>query len=632
MAHKVLGKIGTEIFNARYAYPGETEWAERARIIAKVAASCETDEQKEKQFERFYQTIANGDLIPGGRIIFGAGRPNQNLLNCYALQPEDTVQSIGKVIQDMYKISCGGGGIGFNFSAIRPKGDDIQNIKNSAPGSISNMQMINEIGNHVKAGKSRRTALLAILNVTHPDLLEFLTVKLDKKELNNFNISVGITNRFLEAVENDEEWYFTFGTKKYNIFRLKVENTELNSVDRFVEIPALSPLDAIGRAEQHHKQHWKDTFTYVQRVSLKAKDIWEKIFKNSVECGDPGFFNVDLVNSYSNIYWATMSQPNPCGEIPLEPYANCCLGHINLSNMVLDDGSDMDWRKLANAVRVGVRFLDNILTVNHYPLDECRVVGQESRRIGLGVIGLHYALIKLGLRYGSDKAVEFVERLMETIRNEAYLTSCFLGEEKGSFPKFNYKKFLDTDYTWTLPARIRMLIKRRGIRNAVLLTCAPTGTIGMLMEVSTGIEPIFSWAYKRRYRQANVWKEQVIVDPLFKEFYDKGKDLSVFVGAYDISPEDHLKMQAAIQKYIDNSISKTINLPKEAKWEDLSSVALHYMPYLKGLTLYRAGSKGGEPLEAIPLNQENIDKYMASETESGIGEVACAIGDSSCGS
>ena len=631
MAFKKLGKIGQEIFDARYCYPGEEHWFERAKVIARVAASCETDEQKENQFIRFSDCIGAGDLVPGGRIIFGAGRSNQNFLNCYALQPLDNVNSIGKVIQDMYKISCGGGGIGFNFSEIRPKGDDIQNIKNSAPGSISNMKMINEIGNHVKAGKSRRTALLAILNITHPDLLEFLTVKLDRKELTNFNISVGITNRFIEAVENNEDWYFTFGTKRYDIFKLKVENEELKT-ERFVEVPALNPLDAIGRAGQHYKEHWRDSFTYVERLQIKAKDIWNKIIKNSVNCGEPGFFNIDLVNSYTNIYWTKMSQPNPCSEIPLEPYANCCLGHINLSHMVLEDGSDVNWRKLAHTIRVGIRFLDNILTVNHYPLEECKIVGQESRRIGLGTMGLHYMLIKLGLRYGSDKSLEFIGRLYETIRNEAYLTSCYLAEEKGSFPKYNYKQFLSTDFTRTLPARIRMVIKQRGMRNAVMLTAAPTGTVGMMMEISTGIEPIFAWAYKRRYRQANVWKEQVIVDPLFKQFYKENKDLSVFAGAYDITPEEHLKVQAEIQKYIDNSISKTINLPEGSKWEELSDTLLHYIPYLKGMTVYKANSRGMEPLEAIPLTQDNINKYMTDDIEEGIGEVACAIGDNSCGS
>ena len=631
MALKKLDKVGQEIFEARYAYPGEKTWGERAKVIAKTAASCETDDEKENVFNRFYETIGSGDLVPGGRINFGAGRSQQNLLNCYQISPDDNVASIGKLVKDMYMISCGGGGIGFNFSNIRPKGDDIQNIKNSAPGSVSNMKMLNEIGNHVRAGKNRRTALIAILNVTHPDLFEFLTVKLEKHELNNFNISVAITNRFIEAVENNEDWYFTFNNKKYYYYQLKGTNPETQD-SYLVQLTALNEQDAIGRANSHYRKGWNDVFSSVTKLDIKAKDIWNTIFKSAVECGDPGFYNIDLANSYTNVsYFEYLPSPNPCGEIPLPNYGNCCLGHVNLSNMVLEDGSDLDWKRLANAVRTGVRFLDNILTVNHYPIEECKLAGQNSRRIGLGILGYHYMLLKLGIKYGSDKCVEFTDRLMETIRNESYLTSVYLARDKGSFPAFDRSKFLDTDYAKTLPPRIRMLIKEHGIRNAVMLTAAPTGTIGMLMGTSTGIEPIFAWAYKRRYRHSNVWKEQVIVDPLFEEFYKAGKDTSVFLGAYDVKPEDHMRVQASFQKYIDNSISKTINLPKETKWEDLSDVAIKYMPYLKGLTIYRAGSKGNEPLEAIELSENNIKRYMTENVEAAIGEVACALGDNSCG-
>jgi ribonucleoside-diphosphate reductase alpha chain len=631
MKLKQLGRLGQEIFEARYAYPGEKTWGERAKVIAKTAASCEQDEIKQSVFDKFYDVLGAADNVPGGRIVFGAGRDRQNLLNCFAITPQDNVTSIGKLLQDVYRISCGGGGIGFNFSQIRPRGDNISNISNSAPGSVSVMRMVNGVADHVKAGKNRRSALIAILNVTHPDLLEFLSVKLDRKELNNFNISVGITNRFLEAVENDEDWYFFFNNKKYYNYELIGQSAD-GAESYIVNVPALSEEDARARALNFHKRKWDDTFTPAVKVPLKAKAIWDNILKHAVDCGEPGFFNIDLVNSHTNIYWTKMEQTNPCGEIPLESYGNCCLGQINLSNMILEDGSDIDWKRFANAVRTGIRFLDNILTVNHYPIEETKEVANHSRRIGLGVIGYHYALIKLGLVYGTDKAIEFTERLLETYRNEAYLTSIYLAREKGSFPKFDAKQFLNTDYAKLLPARIRMLIKEHGIRNAVMLSIAPTGTIGMLMETSTGLEPIFSWAYKRRYRDGNVWKEQVVVDPLFKEYYLRGKDTSVFVGAYDITPEQHLRTQVCFQRYIDNSISKTINLPKEANWQDLSNVTLNALHYLKGLTFYRAGSRGNEPLEAIPLTKENIAKYMSDEDyELAVGEVACAIGDNSCG-
>jgi ribonucleoside-diphosphate reductase alpha chain len=360
------------------------------------------------------------------------------------------------------------------------------------------------------------------------------------------------------------------------------------------------------------------------------------IWKNSVESGDPGIYNIDLANSYTNVsYFESLDSTNPCGEISLPSYGNCCLANINLNNMVLDDGTDIDWKRLAKTVRTGVRFLDNVLTVNTFPTEECKLVGERSRRIGLGVTGLHYMLIKLGIRYGSEKCLEFLERLFGTIRDESYKMSIYLARDKQPFPEFDYKKFLNEEFARTLPARIRMLIKKHGIRNAVMLTIPPCGTISMLHGVSSGIEPIFSAMYNRRYRQANVWKEQLVLDPLFQQYYDEGKSLEPFVGAYDIAPEDHIKVQATVQKYIDSCISKTINLPATSTPEEFSQAALDYAPYLKGLTVYRAGSKGNEPLQAIALTEENIEKYMGPRREPAEVGIqsgdACSLEGGDCG-
>lgn len=630
MKIKQLNELGQKIFEHRYAYPGETRYSERCRAMAKHIASAEKDEDKESFEKRFYDVLATGDLVPGGRIIFGSGRSRQNMLNCYVLEPEDSVDSIGKVIADMYKISCAGGGIGFNFSKIRPRGDDIQNIKNSAPGAVSVMRMINEIGNHVRAGKNRRTALMAELNVTHPDILEFLKVKLDLGELTNFNISVAITNRFIEACEKNEDWYFTFNNRKYFVYEMTRVSPD-GSTEQ-VHTVALDENDAVERVKLHQLKNYNDIFQDVKLVPYKAMELWDKIWENSVKSGDPGIFNIDLANEYTNVsYFERMNATNPCGEITLPPYGNCCLGNINLANMV--DEGEFDWKRLANTVRMGVRFLDNVLTVNHYPIQECNEVGQRSRRIGLGVLGLHYMFVKLGIRYGSEKSLEFLDRLFTTIRDEAYKASIYLARDKSPFPAFNSKLYLQESFAKTLPARIRMLIKDHGIRNAVMLTVPPTGTISMVHGVSSGIEPIFAAMYMRRYRVANTWAEEVVLDPLFKEYIESGKPLDLFVGAYDVAPEEHIKVQATIQKYIDNAISKTINLPATAEWKDIATVALKYAPYLKGLTVYRAGSKGMEPLQAIPLTQENIEKYAkpTAPAEAASAEV-CRIGDNSCGS
>ena len=632
MANANLNELGQEIFETRYAYPGETKWSERAKAIAKTMASAEKDEDKERVEKFFYNAVGSGDLIPGGRIIYGSGRNrgNHNLLNCYVIIPEDSVDSIGKTVQDMYRISCAGGGVGFNVSKIRPRGDDIGSVTNSAPGSVSVLQMINEVGEHVRAGKNRRTALMGILNVTHPDLLEFLSVKLDQGQLNNFNISVAITDRFLEAVELGEDWYFSFNNKEYHSYEM-VRNGE-----EIISVIGLSEEDATARANNFHKKNWTDTFECIGQKDIKARYLWDLIWKNSVESGDPGIYNIDLANRYTNVsYFENLDSTNPCGEISLPSYGNCCLANINLSNMVLDDGTNVDWKRLASTVRTGIRFLDNVLTVNTFPTEECKMVGERSRRIGLGVTGLHYMLIKLGIEYGSEKCLEFLDRLFTTIRDEAYKQSIYLARDKKPFPEFDYKKYLNEDFAKTLPARIRMLIKRHGIRNAVMLTIPPCGTISMLHGVSSGIEPIFAAMYNRRYRHNNIWKQQLVVDPLFQQYYDEKKSLKPFVGAYDVSPDNHIKVQATIQKFIDSCISKTINLPAEATPESFSQAALDYAPYLKGLTVYRAGSKGNEPLEAIPLSEENIERYMngrGEEAQLGVesGE-ACSLAGGDCG-
>jgi len=638
MAVATLTPLGQEIFETRYAYPGETSWAERAKAIAKQIASAERDDDKEKTEKRFYETLSSGDLIPGGRIIFGCGRNGgkHNLLNCYVIIPDDSVDSIGKTIQDMYKISCAGGGVGFNVSKIRPKGDHIGTVPNSAPGSVSVLKMINELGEHVRAGKNRRTALMGILNIDHPDLLEFLKVKLDLGELNNFNISVGVTNEFFEAVEADEDWIFKFNNKKYVLFDTRKTNKETGA-DEIISVIGLDKEDALARAVNFHKSHWLDEFEIITENNIKAKELWDIIWENSVKSGDPGIYNISLANSYTNVsYFEKLDSTNPCGEIPLPSYGNCCLGNINLSNMYDPDGRDVDWKRLARTVRTGVRFLDNVLTVNYFPTRECKEVGQRSRRIGLGVTGLHYLLIKLGIRYGSEKCLEFLERLFATIRDEAYKQSVYLARDKTPFPEFDAKLYLNEDFAKTLPARIRMLIKSHGIRNAVMLTIPPCGTTSMLMGVSTGIEPIFSPIYLRRWRHANIWKEQPVVDPLLKKYFDAGKlrqHKKIFVGAYDVPPEEHMKVQATIQRYVDNSLSKTVNLPESATAEDLNSFALDYAQYLKGLTIYRAGSKGNEPLTAIPLTDENIEKYLVTqEIEEKVSSAdVCSLAGGECG-
>lgn len=608
-----LSDIGRTIWKEKYAAIGEDTWKETAKRVSSCVASIETSDVQERYQKQFFDFINSGDFCPGGRILYGAGRPNSNMLNCFVLDPQDSVESIGKTVMDMYKISCAGGGIGFNFSKIRPKGDDIQNIKNSAPGSISVMKMINEIGEHVRSGKNRRTALMAILSVTHPDLLEFLSVKLDRKELTNFNISVAITDRFIEAVENDEDWHFTFGGRHSQYFVYRILRTDNNGEEDYVYIPAKNEEDAIGRAESNFKLSQNTTFSNPSVSPLKARELWHRLIKNAIECGEPGIFNIDFANSYTNVsYFEDMPSTNPCGEEVLPAYGNCCLGHVNLSNMVNDAG-EVDWTRLARTVRLGVRFLDNVLSINNFPIPECREVGIRSRRIGLGVTGLHYYLIKRGLIYGSDNSLEEVERLFSTIRNEAYKASFRLAREKGSFGAYSWEDLKQEKYFKTLPSRIRTEIKKNGLRNAVILTVAPTGTISMVLGTSTGIEPIFAPLYKRRWRDTTlgVWKEATVIDPLFKDYYLRNRDLEPFVGAYDVTPEGHIKMQAVIQQFVDSAVSKTCNLPSDFEvTENVVQTILDHMSDVKGFTFYKAGSRGNEPLEVIRYQDVDLHELV----------------------
>jgi len=296
-----------------------------------------------------------------------------------------------------------------------------------------------------------------------------------------------------------------------------------------------------------------------------------------------------------------------CGEIPLPAYESCCLGSVNISQFVKEKNLDIQGFK--RAIKTGVRFLDNILTVNEYPLEKIKFNATQSRRIGLGLIGLHYAMLKLGIKYSSKEGVAFTEKVYEILRNQAYWASTELAEEKGAFPKFDVDKYLDNKFVRTLPSKIRDRIRKYGIRNVCLLTQAPTGTTAMLAQESSGIEPIFSPVYKRTFRvnDGTDSKEtsEIIADPLFLKMKEEGKDVSHFEGAHNISPENHLKIQEAAQNYIDSSISKTINLPENYPIDKLSKVMLKYIENLKGVTAYREGSRGNSPL--TPLD---IDKYL----------------------
>jgi ribonucleoside-diphosphate reductase alpha chain len=363
-------------------------------------------------------------------------------------------------------------------------------------------------------------------------------------------------------------------------------------------------------------------------TSYPAKEVWDMLVQNAWESGEPGILNIGLANEMNNIhYHKPLISTNPCGEIWLEAYGCCDLGAINLAQHINEDGTDFDWDDLNDSVNLGVRFLDNVLDVNTYPLAEIEKNCRDVRRIGLGVMGLGHALVKLGLRYDRADGRKKVDQVFNFMKKKSYEASTYLSAEKGCFPSFKADPFLESGFCQTLTQSLRSKIKEYGMRNCAVLTIAPTGTTSILAATSSGIEPIFAPGYQRTYyadakgSNERVLKTEVVIDPLFEKLYRESGDMeqlaSVFVGAMDIDVESHLRMQVICQKHIDNAVSKTINVPNDYPVETFGEMMLKYGPQLKGTTVYRSGSRGNEPLKPMTA-QEAID-YLITQDDTMIG-------------
>lgn len=556
--------LGETWFNERYArYDGET-WEQASLRVAEHVAKAEENGKYKRYAERFNEELVTNRFMPGGRIWYGSGRPKAQLLNCFVVPTGDSREGWGKTISDVIVVSGTGGGVGINCSPIRPRGSDIKGTGGKATGAVSLMQMINAVGDVLVGGGGRRLALMLCLDINHPDIKEFLNVKLNLKQLNNANISVVLntdTVEFVAAVREGRELDLVFG----------------------------------GRPNG---------------ATINARELWETIVKNAWNSGEPGVLNGFEANRLSNIFYhKPLVSTNPCGEIWLEEYGCCCLGALVLPRFVVD--GEMDWDQLDTTIRLGVRFLDDVLTVNHYPLPQIKDNCEEVRRIGLGVMGLHTMLLGLGYKYSSPEGHKFIDELFHFIKYVSYDASIQLAGEKGPFPAYK-EEFLDSGFIKTLKRGVRAKIREYGIRNCALLTIAPTGTTSQVAGVSSGIEPLFAPVYWRHYGKANadnnernITKELVVTEE-FQQYGDLAE------GAYDIEPRAHFEIQKITQKHIDNSISKTINLPKDFPAEDLAELWLEYLPYVKGTTFYREGSRGKEPLEYIPLSEAG--KYLNKGT------------------
>lgn len=540
------------IAESRYYQNGE-DWKGLCERVSTAVCANEEIEARQGYQVMLFSYLFNKQFVPAGRILRNAGKIKRNMLNCFVIPIGDSIESIASCIKDSLITWASGGGVGVNFSALRPVGADIHGKGGQSSGLVSFMQAMDAVSETIESGGSRRSATIAIISIRHPEVEAFIDSKLKHGKLKNFNISVGITHEFLEAVERDADWELQFGHKTYK--------------------------------------------------TVRAKELWNKILNNIVKSAEPGLLNYSKLTKDNGYYFNPIIATNPCGELPLPAYGSCDLGSLVLPKFVT--GGDTNWNLMRDVIHHGVRFLDNVIDLTTFPIPQMRDVAEQGRRIGLGVMGLADYLFMKQLRYGSPEAIEQIEKLFAFIRDEAYRASVDLAVEKGPFPKFNSVDYGKASFVRKLPAGIRRDIKKHGIRNVALLTCPPTGTTSMLAGVSSGIEPLFSKAHIRKDRIG----ERVIIHPMYEKFL--GSDESVpdwFVDAHDLTPEQHFETQAIIQKYVDGAISKTINLPSGTTVEQVEGWMQEYAYDLKGVTMYVDKSRQEQVL--YTMSETEAKKYL----------------------
>ncbi len=545
------------------------------RRVAKSVSQAESifgGKDKAKFWEeKFYNELTSFEFLPNSPTLMNAGTPVGQLSACFVIPVEDTIESIFKAIKDTALIQRTGGGTGFSFSRLRPKDSVIKSTGGKSSGPVSFMKIFDSATEHIKLGGRRRGANMGVLRIDHPDILEFVMAKLEEGELRNFNLSVGITDSFMEALKKD------------NAFEL------LNPVTN----------KATGK--------------------LKARFLFETIAKCAWGSGDPGLLFIDRINRNHPLkVLGEIESTNPCGELPLLPYESCNLASINLSRIVDKNNVtfSINWEKLRRLIHDIVRFLDDVIEINKFPIPEVESVTKSNRKIGLGIMGFAEMLIMLGISYNSEQAVKLADKLMSFIYNEAFSASTKLANERGTFP--NWEKSLYAQ-------------RNKKLRNATLTSIAPTGTISIIAGTTSGIEPLFALAYNR----SNVLEGEMLseINPLFlkyiesekfyskhllAELFEKGnihniKEIpdevrEIFATAHEIPYEQHIRMQASFQKNVDNSVAKTINMPQDATVEDVKKAyTMAYELGCKGITIFRYGSKKQQVLE-LGLDEKAFEK------------------------
>ena len=526
------------------------------RRVARDLASVESDPAAWE--DRFYAALEDFKFLPAGRILAGAGTGRSvTLFNCFVMGTiPDSMGGIFDMLKEAALTMQQGGGIGYDFSTIRPRGAEVKGVAADASGPLSFMDVWDAMCRTIMSAGSRRGAMMATMRCDHPDIEAFIEAKQDSARLRMFNLSVLVTDPFMQAVRDDRSWDLKFGDRVYR--------------------------------------------------TVQARDLWNRIMRATYDYAEPGVIFIDRINAANNLHYAeTIAATNPCGEQPLPPYGACLLGSINLARLVeapFTDAARLDPVALDDLVRTAVRMMDNVVDASKFPLPQQAAEAQAKRRIGLGVTGLADALLMLGLRYGADDAVAQTRVWMKAIARAAYLASADLAREKGAFPLFDAEEFLKSGFMARMDDDVRDTIAENGIRNALLTSIAPTGTISLYAgNVSSGIEPVFAYAYTRKVLQKDGSRtEEEVVDYAVQMWRALKGDVPLpdyFVNAQTLGPQDHVRMQAAAQEWVDSSISKTINVPEDISFEAFKDVYLAAWDLgCKGCTTYRPNDVTGSVL------------------------------------
>ncbi|WP_195819920.1 adenosylcobalamin-dependent ribonucleoside-diphosphate reductase [Roseobacter sp. MH60115] len=575
--------IAEQIWDMKYRFkeadgtPKDVTIEDTWRRIAKDLARVER--KPDHWEEKFYDALEDFKYLPAGRITAGAGTARSvTLFNCFVMGTvPDSMGGIFDMLKEAALTMQQGGGIGYDFSTIRPKGADVKGVAADASGPLSFMDVWDAMCRTIMSAGSRRGAMMATMRCDHPDIEDFIAAKSDPARLRMFNMSVLVTDPFMDAVKADADWELSFDGKTYR--------------------------------------------------TVRALDLWNRIMQATYDYAEPGVIFIDRINAANNLnYCETIAATNPCGEQPLPPYGACLLGSINLSRLVKDafEGTAaLDVDALDELVSTAVRMMDNVVDASKFPLEAQAAEAQAKRRIGLGVTGLADALLMVGLRYGSDAAARQTEDWLHRIARAAYLASVDLAKEKGAFPLFDAEGYLASGTMQMMDEDVRDAVRAHGIRNALLTSIAPTGTISLYAgNVSSGIEPVFAYAYTRKVLQKDGSRtEEEVVDYAVQLWREKFGDAALpeyFVNAQTLAPSDHVKMQAAAQKWVDSSISKTINCPEDISFDAFKDVYMQaWDTGCKGCTTYRPNAVTGSVLsvsEEKPA-QDAPEVITSSDTE-----------------